>query len=71
MKAIKYKKKKFVAIGQFDRKNDVEALIVKAENHEIACHLAEIKNGWGTFMACDEGQAKKIAKDIHKSLKNW
>lgn len=53
------------------KKNDVETLVVKAENNEIACHLAEIKNGWGAFMACDEGQAKKIAKDIHKLLKKW
>jgi hypothetical protein len=64
------RKKKFVVIGQFDRKNTTEVFVVKAENHDVACHLAEIRNGWGTFMACDESQAMEIAKDIQKSLIN-
>jgi hypothetical protein len=71
MKVEKHEKKKCIVIGQFDRKNALEALAVQAETRDVACHLAEIKNGWGTFMACDEGQAQKIVKDIHKSLKNW
>jgi len=69
MKAVKGKKKKFIVIGQFDGNNDAETLVVYAENHDIACHLAEIKNGWGTFMAYDENQARKITKDIQEYLK--
>lgn len=60
--------KKFIVIGQLDRKTDMEPLMVQAENHDVACHLAEIENGWGTFMAYDTNHARKIAKDIQKLL---
>lgn len=62
MKVIKNKEKKFVVIGQFDRKNEVEVFTVDAERHDIACHLAEIRNGWGTFIACDESQVQRLLK---------
>lgn len=62
------KNKDFIVIGQFDRKNKMKTFFVQAENHDVACHMAEIENGWGTFMAYDEDQARKITKDIQKYL---
>jgi len=65
--ATENKKKKFIVIGQFDKKHKVKTFVVEAENHDIACHLAEIKYGWGTFIACDTNHASNIVKDIQKT----
>jgi len=39
MKSIKNKKKKFVVIGQFDRKNEVEAFTVDAGSHATGAKI--------------------------------
>lgn len=64
------KKKDFIVIGQPGIKNKMKILFVQAENHDVACHMAEIKNGAGTFMAYDESQAREITKDFQKFLNN-
>ena len=61
-------KKTFIVLGQCGINSTARAFAVKAENLEVACHLAEIKNGWGTFMACDEDQAANIAAEMRKLL---
>ncbi|MFH1797861.1 MAG: hypothetical protein ABH844_00715 [Candidatus Omnitrophota bacterium] len=64
---IKSKMRKFVVIGQLDKKHKLKTLVVEAENRDIACHLAEIKYGWGTFIACEADYANSIAEDIKKT----
>ena len=60
MRTIK-EKKKFIVFGQFDTVSDVEIVSVEAETHEEALHWAEIRNDLGSFVVCDENQARKIA----------
>jgi len=63
----KSKMKKFIVIGQVDKKHKVKTLVVEAENRDTACHMTEIQYGWGTFIACEVNRASNIAGDIQKT----
>ena len=69
MEAFSKQKIKFIVLAQLDEKSYIEILTINAENRDVACHQAEIVNGYGAYMALDEIQARKILKGLKSSKK--
>ncbi len=63
------RKEKYIVLAQFDEKGPVEVLVTRAEDRDVACHQAEIANGWGSFIALDERQVRRIVKDLGNYLR--
>ena len=71
MATLNDKKKKFAVIAILDEKGPANILTALSEDHDMACHQAEISFGCGTFVALNKNQAKKIYKNLKRHLQNW
>ncbi len=60
---------KCIVLAQFDEKGSVEVLITNTEDRDVACHQAEIANGWGSFITLDERQVRRIVRDLGNCLR--
>ena len=71
MTASSNRKKKFAVITILDEKDPSNILTVLSEDHDAACHEAEILFGWGTLVALNKKQAQKVYKKLGHHLQNW
>ena len=65
------RKKKFVVIAILDEKGPANILTTLAEDHDVACHQAEISFGWGAFIALNKNQARKVCRGLKNRLQDW
>ena len=65
------REKKFVVIAINDEKGLANTFTTLAEDHDVACHHAELSFGWGAFIALNKKQARKVYTDLKKYLQNW
>lgn len=71
MAASSNRKKKFLVLAAIDEKGPVNVIATLSEDHDTACHQAEISFGWGTFAALNKNQAQKVYKNHNRHLQNW
>lgn len=69
MRKKRRRKEKCIVLAQFNEKDPVEVLITRVEDRDVACHQAEIANGWGSFISLNERQAWRIVKDLGNCLR--
>ena len=71
MTASSNEKKKFAVITVLDEKGPANIHTVLSEDHDAACHRAEISFGRGAFIALNKNQAQKVYKNLKRYLQNW
>jgi len=71
MTASNNRKNKFAIVTILNEKDPANVLTVLSEDHDTACHQAEVSFGWGTFIALNKKQAQKVYKNLKRHLQNW
>jgi len=71
MTASGNRKKKFAIVTILNEKGPANVLTVLSEDHDTACHQAEVSFGYGTFIAFNKKQAQKVYKNLKSHLQNW
>jgi hypothetical protein len=65
------RKKKHVVLIADEEKSPIGMYAILSEDHDTACHRAEIMHGFGTFLALNKQQARQVCKDLKRYLQNW
>lgn len=71
MTASNNRKKKFVVLAAVEEKAPIVLYPVISEDHDTACHRAEIEHGFGNFLALNKKQVRQVLKDLKRYLQNW
>lgn len=71
MTASNNRKKKFVVLAAVDEKSPIGIHAILSENHDTACHRAEIVLGLGTFLALNKKQTRRVCANLKRYLQNW
>lgn len=65
------REKKYVVLAAVEEKAPIVLHAVISEDHDTACHRAEIEHGFGNFLALNKKQARQVLKDLKRYLQSW